>query len=388
VSRTLPNVVRNTWLPDVRGPVEVANILDHRTSPEGVDVKRIRFVERGRVRIDPAVGHFLSVISGPIVLRDDRKGGDALHLADTTHAYIPPDWPVWADAPAGAELVLVSGASADQARGTRLVVRDEQFLAACATDAQELRWILTSQYLSRRIFVHHDATLLSGSGDPVSWYRTTMFDVAGLPPNEDGDAVFKMAYASRTEFNVCYKVKGAARVRMAEHPYRSASQTWGPWLSVDDESTYHVNEARRGDEEERWVDTPTGEARTARNKHEVHITDGYVTLFCLFDPAPTGFESHRPGEYSDYTLSTTAVDIERFEAYLRGLAPFDEMVDRLSRAKALGALESAVGSPAWRLYEQGRRAQVAHESALLEALGRDGAARGRVVAPWTTDPAG
>ena len=31
------------------------------------------------------------------------------------------------------------------------------------------------------IFLAHDATLLSSSGEPVSWYRTTMFDVAGLP---------------------------------------------------------------------------------------------------------------------------------------------------------------------------------------------------------------
>ena len=37
-----------------------------------------------------------------------------------------------------------------------------------------------------------------------------------------------------------------------------------------------------------------------RNKHEVHIVDGHVTLFCIFDPAPTGIERHRPGEYSDY----------------------------------------------------------------------------------------
>jgi hypothetical protein len=388
VSRTLPNVVRNSWLPDARGPVVVARILDHRTSPEGLDVERIRFVEAGSIQLDPAVGQFLSVLSGGVDLHDDRDGNETLQLADTTHAYVPPGWPVRLEAPDGAEILLVSGAHADQARGTRLLVRDEQFLAACATDSQELRWILTSQYLSRRIFVQHDSTLLSRSGDPVSWYRTTMFDVAGLPPNEDGEPVFKMAYSSRTEFNVCYNVQGHARVRMAEHPYRSAGQAWGPWLSVDEESTYHVNEARRGGEEERWVDESTGEDRTSRNKHEVHISDGYVTLFCLFDPAPTGFESHRPGEYSDYTLSTTAVDTQRFQEYLRGLAPFDAMVDELSMAKARGALGSVVGSPAWRLYERGRRAQVAHETALLESLAHEGAGRSTVVAPWITDPAG
>jgi hypothetical protein len=39
-----------------------------------------------------------------------------------------------------------------------------------------------------------------------------MFDVAGLPKNEEGDSVFKMSYNSRTEFNVCYDVKGKAKV--------------------------------------------------------------------------------------------------------------------------------------------------------------------------------
>ena len=119
MSRTLPNVIRNAWRADPRGPVEVARILDHRTSPEGLDVERIRFLERGSVRIDPNMGDFLSVISGPIVLRHDRDGGEALHLADTTHAYVPPDWPVWVDAQAGAEIVLVSGASSGQARAPR-----------------------------------------------------------------------------------------------------------------------------------------------------------------------------------------------------------------------------------------------------------------------------
>ena len=85
--------------------------------------------------------------------------------------------------------------------------------------------LLTLQYLSRRIFLHHDPTLLSKSGNPVSLFHTTMFDVDGLPKNEDGEPVFKMSYNSRTEFNVCYDVKGIARVRMAEHPYKATNQT-------------------------------------------------------------------------------------------------------------------------------------------------------------------
>ncbi len=174
---------------------------------------------------------------------------------------------------------------------------------------------------------------------------------------------------------------------MARHPYRDVGQEWGPWLPVDNESTYHVNEASRGDEEERWVDHATGEERNARNKHEVHIADGHVTLFCLFDPAPTGFEKHRPGVYSDYEPLTAVLGTKRYEAYMRDLVRFDEMLDALSLAQARGELRALRGSPTWRLYEQGRQAQVAHESALLEKLASEGAGRDRVVAPWLTDPA-
>jgi hypothetical protein len=388
MSRTLPNVIRNVWQPAAAGPLMVARILDHRTSPEGLDVERIRFVEAGGTALDAAVPHVISVLSGGLTLRD-KDGGPPLQLAVTTHAYIPPGWEARIEAPAGAQLLRVSGATAAQARGARLLVRDEAFLAACATGSQELRWILTSQYLSRRIFLHHDATLLSKSGAPVSWYRTTMFDVAGLPPSDDGEPVFRMAYNSRTEFNVCYQVQGAARVRMAEHPYRERDQEWGPWLPIDGDSTYHLNEAAGGEEEEISVVVDgTGEERTSRNKHEVHITDGHVTLFCLFDPAPTGIEKHRPGSYSDYEPLAKILGTKRYDAYSRDLARFDQMVDVLSMAQARGELESLRGSPMWRLYLQGREAQVAHESALLAALASEGHRRDRIVAPWTTDPAG
>ena len=387
MSRSLPNVVRNTWQRDARGPVMVARILDHRTSPEGLDVERIRFVEAGYLALDAAVGHFISVLSEELTLRSDQDGGRALKLTVTAHAYIPQGWRARIEAPAGAELLRVSGATAAQARGARLLVRDEAFLAGCATRSQALRWILTSQYLSRRIFLHHDATLLSKSGAPVSWYRTTMFDVAGLPPNDDGESVFRMAYNSRTEFNVCYQVHGRARVRMARHPYREAGQEWDPWLPIDDESTYHLNEASLGDEEELWVDQATGEERTSRNKHEVHIAGGHVTLFCLFDPAATGFEKHRPGAYSDYEPLAAVLGTKRYETYTRELARFDEMVDLLSMAQARGELSSLRGSPMWRLYARGRQAQAAHESALLEALASEGGGRDRVLAPWITDPA-
>jgi hypothetical protein len=388
MSRTLPNVIKNAWVPAATGPFTVARILDHHTGPEGLDVERVRFEGAGSLALDAAAPHLVSVLSGGFTLRSDQDGGPPLQLSVTAHAYIPPGWGARIEAPARAELLRVSGATAAQARGTRLLVRDEAFLAACATGSESLRWILTSQYLSRRIFLHHDATLRSKSGAPVSWYRTTMFDVAGLPPGDEGDPVFKMAYNSRTEFNVCYQVQGRARVRMAEHPYRDQGQSWGPWLTIDGDSTYHVNEVPGGEEEETWVDGGTGEVRTSRNKHEVHIVDGHVTLFCLFDPAPTGIERHRPGTYSDYEPLARILGTERYDDFRRDIVRFDEMVDVLSMAQARGELESLRGSTMWHRYLEGREAQAAHESALLATLASEGSGRQAILAPWIRDPTG
>src|SRR5262249_18756391 len=147
--------------------------------------------------------------------------------------------------------------SASQARGRNLLLRDETFLAACAAGSQSLRWVLTPQYLSRRVFLHHDPILLSKSGNPVSWFHTTMFDVIGLPNNDEGEPVFKMSYNSRTEFNVIYDVEGEARVRFARHPYRSAGQVWEPWQPIDGDTTYHLNEAAGGPDEECEIDEAT-----------------------------------------------------------------------------------------------------------------------------------
>jgi hypothetical protein len=252
------------------------------------------------------------------------------------------------------------------------------FLAACASEKQSLRWILTPQYLSRRIFLHHDATLLSKSGNPVSWFRTTMFDVDGLPKNEDGEPVFKMSYNSRTEFNVCYDVRGTARVRMAQHPYKASKQTWIPWQTIDGDSTYHLNESAGGPEEECYFDETTRSWQPLRNKHEVYIFNGYVTLFCMFDPAPAGIERHRPGEYTDYEPPSP----ELYQSYIEQVAKYDEMVDRLSLAKAMGSLEAIENEPIWKHYLQGREAQARIEMELANTLRAEGRGREHVIAEW------
>lgn len=343
---------------------------------------RLRFFEAGSFTPNSSVGHVVSVLRGRGRLRAAGDGTRPFDLQAGVHLYLPPGLESVFDAEPGTELVCVSSASASQARGKQLLLRDETFVAACAAGSQSLRWILTPQYLSRRIFLHHDPILLSKSGNPVSWFRTTMFDVAGLPPNQDGEPVFKMSYNSRTEFNVCYDVRGTARVRMAQHPYRAAGQRWGPWLPLDGDSTYHLNEAAGGPEEECHLDEATQRPQFRRNKHEVHIADGHVSLFCLFDPAPTGVERHRPGEYSDYEPLSQVLGTEWYRTHQREIATYDDMVDRLSRAKARGELDALKTSPVWEVYLQGREAQAAIEAQLAKSLAAEANGRERVVARW------
>lgn len=342
----------------------------------------MRFLEAGSLTPNPSVGHLISVLRGSGSLRvagDDRS---PFRVEAGVHLYLPPGLVSVLDAESGTELLRVSGASAAQARGKQMLLRDEKFIAACASGSQSLRWILTPQYLSRRIFLHHDPILLSKSGNPVSWFRTTMFDVAGLPANQDGEPVFKMSYNSRTEFNVCYDVKGTARVRMAQHPYTKTRQRWGPWLPLDSDSTYHLNEAAGSPEEERRVDEATQNPQYFRNKHEVHIIEGHVTLFCLFDPAPTGVERHRPGEYSDYEPVSHILGTETYRTHQREIAKYDEMVDRLSVAKAVGALSDLQGTRFWEVYVRGREAQTAIESDLARTLAAQANGREQVIAAW------
>ena len=226
----MQKIIKNNWRHDSGESYARAKILSHETHPEGLDVERLRFTEAGSITPESNVGHIISFLRGSGLLHLANDYSKPFHLEGGVHLYLPPGIESVINMDPGSEILQVSGVSASQARGKRLLLRDETFLSACASGSQALRWVLTPQYLSRRIFLHHDPVLLSKSGNPVSWFRTTMFDVAGLPLNQDGEPVFKMSYNSRTEFNVCYDVDGIARVRMAKHPYGQADQLWGPWL--------------------------------------------------------------------------------------------------------------------------------------------------------------
>ena len=378
----MQKLIKNKWDRKPGEQFTIINILNHEIHPEGLDIDRVRFFGSGNFKPKSKVGHIISVLKGGSTLHVAGDNRSPFRLTEGTHLYLPAGTVSALSGQPGTELLCVSGASAAQARGKDFILRDETFLAACASGSQSLRWTFTPQYLSRRIFLHHDPVLLSKSGNPVSWFRTTMFDVAGLPHNDEGEPVFKMSYNSRTECNVCYDVKGDARVRMAQHPYEKSKQSWGPWLTLDDDSTYHLNEAAGSPDEEFFFDEATRATQFLRNKHEVHIVDGHVTLCCLFDPAPTGVERHRPGEYSDYEPLSQVLGTEQYEIHQREIAKFDEMVDTLSVAKATGTLNTHQGTPIWKLYEEGLEAQASIESGIAKNLAAEGTGRERVLAEW------
>ncbi len=375
----MQKLIKNNWHRESGKPFARAQILTHDIHPEGLDVDRLRFFEAGQLTPKSTVGHVISFLrgSGRLTLKSNRS--QTFYLEKGVHLYLPPGIETLLEALPGTELLCVSSPSASQTRGKKFLIRNETFLAACTSGSHSLRWIFTPQYLSRRIFLHHDPILLSKSGQPVSWFHTTMFDVTGLPSNEDGQPVFKMSYNSRTEVNFCYDVKGTARVRMAQHPYRKTKQLWSPWLDLDGDSTYHLNEVAGGPEEERCFNEKTQNMQTFRNKHEVYIVDGYVSLFCLFDPAPTGVERHRPGEYSDYEELSQVIATKEYENHQREIAKYDEMLDQLSLAKALGKLETFYDTHLWKIYLQGLKEQAAIESEIVKTLAAEGNGREQIL---------
>jgi len=375
----MKKIIKTNWCVDPEKPFTRARVLHHTTHPEGLDIDRIRFQQTGKLPMNLRVGHIISIRHGSARLCVKGPREEFFHLTTGVHLYLPPGQAVDFEAEAGTELLRVSSPNAEQTRGRKLLIRDEMFLAACATETQSLRWSFTPQYLCRRIFLHHDQTLLSRSGTPISWFRTTMFDMTGLPENDEGEPVFRMSYNSRTEFNICCDVKGSARVRMACHPYLDSQQQWGPWLQLDAETAYHLNEVN---EEECRIDEATESLLFFRNKHEIQVSDGHLSLFCLFDPAPIGIESHQRDTYRDEEPLAQVLGTRLYDNHQRELAKFDEMVHELSFAKAKENLGLFRDSPMWELYLRGRLAQVALESKVVTQLTEQGNQRAMRLAEW------
>ena len=381
----MEKIIYNQWRQTAEGYFR-AVILKRSIAGEGLDISRCHFEKPGEMTLSASDGHIVTVLSGEVLLK--VKSYEApLQAGPSVHIYIPPDECARFQASENTHLIHVSGPRG-QSRGRRLILRDEQFLRATANGDRSFRWILTPQYLSRRIFLFHDPVLLSRNGYPVSWFHTTMFDVNGLPENSEGRSVFKMSYDNQSEVNVCFDVSPGAEVRMACHPYSDEDQKWGPWQPLDNHTTYYLNETSYGSEVEWHYHREMKTRFSRRNKHEVFVPEGgSVSLCCLFDPAPTGMERHSPGEYSAYEHIRNIIHTEAYSRYLKALAPYDKMVDELSLKKALFGSTELEKSGLWQLYRQGLDYQMHLESELIRQLREDKSGRDKVVMRWSGHPA-
>ncbi len=378
----MEKIIRNNWRQIAKGQFH-SSILNRDKHPEGLDISRFSFKSAGEIELNPLDGHIVTILNGMVLLKIDSFS-NLLKLESFIHCYIPPHENAILKASENTELIHVAGPK-KQARGKSLIVRDEQFLRATADTDRFLRWVLTPQYLSRRIFLYNDKILVSKNNMPVSWFRTTMFDVKGLPPNDDGISVFKMSYDNQTEPNVCYDVVGKSQVRMAKHPYKEKGQEWDDWQLLDNNTTYYLNEDENGSDVEWHTNPETGERFSKRNKHEVYIPEGgHVSLCCLFDPAPTGTEKHLPGKYSSYQHVSKIIGTEMYQQHLKTLTVIDKMVDKLSILKAQELPGKTNTDPIWDRYHTGLKNQMKLESHLIQQLRKENQDRHTVVTRWIT----
>ncbi len=358
-------------LPESKG-IRISRVLDRTINIEGVDINRVQSAGNSELSLAPADGHVFSLLRGAADLSVSCEN-DELTIVAGTHLYLPPK--------SGAKFrfsedsyAIHVAADASQSRGDRLLVHDERFLRAA-------RFILTPQYLSRRAFLHRDQTLLSKNGDPIAWFHTTMFDTNGLPSNIDGEDVFKMSYDYQTEVDVVYEVVRGARVRFAKHPYSTPdNQKWSQWSKIDGETTYYLNESADGNSIERHISPNSGRESCFRNRHELFIQEeGHVSLCCMFDPGPTGLETHQPGEYSSYQPVADTLRDSHYQDFLKSVEPVDEMIRTLSLRIAQDTNADLTALPQWRVY------LVSMEDCLSDQANmvlNEGKRRKTIIDPW------
>ncbi len=366
----MKRIIRNQWAR--HGQVLVADILSGADAPEGLAARRLEFEPGGRAQLAAEHGYYVSIVGGRASLTCASISSGTLPTG--THVFLPPGEEAVLSSD-DADVVVVEGGPS-RVRGKAILVRCDEFLAGCCLEDGPRRWMLTPQYVSRRAFLHHDRTFVGRDGAPISWCHTTMFDVTGLPPNEEGMPVFKMSYDFRTEPNFCYAVEGDARVRFAEHPYRARGQRWLDWQALDGDTTYHLAEPPDAAEQ---VETEAG-LRPRRNKHEIYIDGGYVSLMCMHSPAPTGAETHAAGEYSSYGDEKKVIGTPAHTRLIEEMRPLDEMVNALSLARVTG--QDVREHQQWATYEQGLEYLQLHQARLLDAF----PARRSVLERWHVAP--
>lgn len=338
---------------------------------EGLDSRRLEIKADRTYFFDNQLGHVATIIKGQSYF--SCKSHEKLKLEAFTSFFIPVGESASIKSTSGNLQILLVSAPSSQTVGKRFLLKNHKFVNACTNTQQSMRHILTEQYLSRRIFLRHDETLLSKSGDPISWHHTTMFDTKSLPLNEEKITVFRMSYNTKTEINICFDVPILSKVRFAVHPYSTSSQEWTKWEEIDSNTCYNLNESP---DEMEMIKSEDGTIRGYRNKHEVHIPEnGYVTLMCLFNPATTGIEKHVTGKFSDYGKGIDDMNILPF---LSELSKYDQMVEELSIKQSLGEDIEKVGS--YKVYQEGIKNQIAIEEELLSSI----AERKNIVEMWKT----
>ncbi len=366
-------IITNQWTDCAYGEnVRVSAILTRSSSIEGIEINRFSSESGGKLRLASRNGHIFSLLAGTASLTTKLQSR-ALKITAGAHVYIPPGFEASIEFSTAATAIHAA-ADSENSRGEELLIHHEKFL-------RPARFVLTPQYLSRRAFLHRDSTLLSKSGDPIAWFHTTMFDTRGLPENSEGLEVFKMSYDHQSEINVVYDVQGAAKVRFAHHPYTSSKQqTWSEWSLIDNETTYYLNESSNGESIERIFDSDGGQERCFRNRHEVFIEPAaHVSLCCLFDPGPTGHESHQPGEYSSYGPVSETLQSEQYIQFLKDTSALDNMIRSLSMQSAQDDRSPLDNSPHWPAYEAAMEKAIQTEADMISGAG---AGRKTIVEPW------
>lgn len=367
-------IIVNNWQ-DLDERFRVSQILDRAVGCEDIELWRYEAEEGAVLNLAANQGHIVSLLAGEAVMESGDDSVADLCITEGTHVYVPPACA--ASLRFSARSSLIQACAPDsRPHGTQLLVHNERYLAP-------VRFVLTPQYLSRRAFLHRDHTLVSRDGNRVAWFNTTMFDTQGLPPNIDGESVFKMSYDNQTEVNVVYDVGTRASVRFANHPYAEPDvQSWSDWHSLDGDTTYYLNEGAKGPEIEHHADPDSGKEYCLRNRHEIFIAPGsHVSLCCMFDPGPTGLETHQPGEYSSYVPVAEVVDTKMYRDFLASVVAADDMVRTLSLAQARNDGVPDRSSPKWEEYEYVLGRALEAEEQLIREADKE---RRSIMAFWRT----
>lgn len=318
----MPHIYRPEWEADEAECVQKWSILDATTSCEGLSLARYRWNKSRSIEV-ANYGCIISVFkgSGFIHLVDSNGQKGQLFLSTFVHAYIPPCNVRFQGVENGTEIACLSAPTTALAQGKELIIRNEEIMANKFSKSGMSRWTKVELYTSRRLFLHHDKTLISKNGHPISWNRTSF--------STDTDILLKLSYNNHTEFNMIYDLDGDVRVRTAMHPY--PREIWSEWHMLDGSCCYYLDETEPMAEQQLDI---FGRAANLRNKHELHFSKGHCSLFCMFDPGLAGTETHDTGSFSAYDKFSDIQNSEKYRQFLDDVLKTDAIADTESLRKA------------------------------------------------------